>query len=148
MLVLLFCGLLVGMAFIIFPRQAGVGFCKLGKWIWRTSTFGLTDMRWFYPEDKAPSLARLIGVFLVAVTLLSMVLFAMSFSGPGTLFALREAGEYLERSYGSSGGNSSISASKDDEDGSILTITYRHGDRVGTLKGRWAGEGYVFSEVN
>ena len=108
--------ILFGCACLIFPRQIGVGFCKLGKWIWKTSTFGLTDMRWFYPEDKAPALFRIFGLFLLAGGILFMALFLVSFSGPGSLFAMREASIYLDKSYGHSGGSWSISASNDTEE--------------------------------
>jgi hypothetical protein len=45
---------LVGLACIVFAQKIGVGFCRLGKSIWKITTFGLTDMHWFYREAKAP----------------------------------------------------------------------------------------------
>jgi len=138
--------ILFGVACLIFPQQLGVGFCKLGKWIWKTSTFGLTDMRWFYPEERAPSLFRIFGAFFLVGGIVFMALYFLSFSGPGSLFAMREAGIYLDDLYGDSGGNWSISASKDNEDSRIVTVTYRHGNNSGTLKGEWDGQKYVFSK--
>ena len=138
--------IIFGSICLIFPHQIGIGFCKLGKWIWKTSTFGLTDMGWFYPEDKAPYLFRIFGIFFLAGGIVFLAFFSLSFSGPGSLFAMREANIYLYESYGDSGGNWSISASKDNDDGTNVTITYRHGNKSGILKGEWDGQKYVFSE--
>jgi hypothetical protein len=80
-----------GIACFVFPKQTGVGFCRLGRRIWKLTTFGLTDMRWFYPEDKAPSLFRLSGIFVILLGVWLVIVSALSFFGPGSFYAMREA---------------------------------------------------------
>ena len=50
---------------MLFASPIGIGFCRLGKAIWRFGTFGLTDMAKLYPENKAPMLFRIFGIFLI-----------------------------------------------------------------------------------
>lgn len=128
-----------------FPVQLGIAFCRIGKFIWRTSTFGLTDMRWFYPEDKAPRMMKITGICLILGSLLFTGLYAASFSGPGSLSALREANEYLGKTYGSAGESWNIAVSQDDSEAKVVTIKYSYVDNIGTMKGVWNGTSYDFS---
>ncbi len=138
--------ILIGSLCLIFPQPIGVRFCRLGKWIWKKGTFGLTDMKGFYQEKKAPYLFRLVGIGLLAGGLLSSTLLYFSFSGPGLLFAMREAGIYLKESYGDSGWHWNLSAFTDGFDATEVTVTYRYGRQSGVLKGKWDGQKYLFSE--
>jgi hypothetical protein len=117
----------------------------MSKLTWQKATFGLTDMRWFYREDQAPRIFRLVGALFLflGIAFLSGVL--LSFAGPGSLYAMREASNYLQQTYGSAG-QQSLSATKEIDDATIVRITYRHGDRSGELKARWNGKHYVFTE--
>ncbi len=45
---------LVGLACVVLAQKIGVGFCRLGKSIWKIITFVIKDMHWFYREAKVP----------------------------------------------------------------------------------------------
>ncbi len=66
----------IGVSFIIFSHKIGIYFCRIGKLIWRIGTLGLTDMRWFYREERAPFTFRIMGV---VITLTSIYLFLVKF---------------------------------------------------------------------
>jgi hypothetical protein len=138
--------IIAGILCLIFQRPIGIAFCRLGKGIWKVSTFGFTDMRWFYPEDKAPGIFRIFGIALVLFGMVLLTIGILSFSGPGTLYAMREARGHLENVYGIHGGEWSVSASKQDPDAMVVSVSYRYGSESGRLRGEWDGEKYVFTK--
>jgi hypothetical protein len=139
--------ILLGSAFLIYSQKIGVGFCKFAKWSWKKATLGLTDMRWFYQEEGAPGVFRALGAFLVLGGIAFLIFVSLSFFGPGSLFAMREAANYLEEKYEDCRGGLSISAQKEGENATFVRISYRCGDRSGNLKGQWDGKRYQFTEV-
>ena len=89
---------------------------------------------------------KIAGICAILGGLLSIGLYAASFSGPGSLSALREANEYLGKTFGSAGETSNIEVSQDDSEAIIVTIKYSYGDSTGSLKGVWNGKSYDFSQ--
>lgn len=140
-LVLLSAGVLC----LIYPRQIGAAFCRLGKASWHASTFGLTDMRWFYPEEKAPKIFRIFGVALILFSIPWGIMAVASVSGPGAFAAMRESRGYLSEHYGSAGSWSLSPQSASSGDGDYL-VTYRYGEHSGILRAAWRGDHYTFSE--
>lgn len=130
---------------LLFPRQIGVAFCRLGKASWRLSTFGLTDMRRLYPEEKAPKIFRILGVVLILFSIPWGIVGVASASGPGAFAAMRESRGYLREQYGSKG-NWSISTRAAPDGANDYLITYRYGEHRGTLLATWKGDCYAFSE--
>ena len=57
--------LLIGIVLIRWNRPLAIGFCRIGKAIWRVGTFGLTDMGWIYDENTAPKAFKLLGIVSV-----------------------------------------------------------------------------------
>ena len=109
------------------------------------STFGLTDMRWFYPEDKAAWIFRRLGIAFVLFSIPWVLIAIFSFSGPGAFAAMRESRSYLNQLHGPSltwkVSTQSVSSGAGD-----YLVTYRYGERAGTLRATWKGDHYVFSE--
>ena len=137
----------LGIVCLFRPKQVGLAFCCLGKTIWRVSTFGLTDMRWFYPEDKAPRIMRMLGIMLILAGIISGVIAVLSVSGPGAFAALHESRVYLSERFGSPRDRSNMSAtSAATEDGAYL-VTYRYGQHSGVLHASWEQNHYMFTEV-
>lgn len=137
-LVIVFMGLL----FILFPQQIGLGFCRLGKAIWSHGTFGLTDMRWLYPENEAPRMFRSMGIImLLGGSIFCVVWFGLG-SGPNDFTAIRQAREYLKSEYGKSPGGWSLSSRENTIDPKNPTsgycmVDYRYAGHSGTLKAIW-----------
>ena len=65
-----FLPLILGILFIVKAQAIAKGFCAFGKWIWRVSTFGATDMGAFYQVDKTASTFKLFGVIFIAWSVL------------------------------------------------------------------------------
>lgn len=137
--------LLAGILFVIYPRQIGTAFCRMGKASWRASTFGLTDMRWFYSEEKAPKTFRILGIAWMLFSIPWFVIALGSLSGPGAFAAMRESRSYLSEHYGFTA-NLKLSAQSIPSDEGDYLVTYRHGDRNGRLRATWRIDHYVFSE--
>ncbi len=79
---LVWCGpvlVVVGMLMAIFRKPVGVGFCKLGKAVWRCATFGLFDMASLYNEREAPQIMLLLGMCNIATGMILLV-FAILFT--------------------------------------------------------------------
>jgi hypothetical protein len=87
----------VGILSVIFPRQIGLAFCRWGKASWRTSTFGLTDMARFFPEEKAPKIFRILGIAWILLSTPWFGIAIASVSGPGAFAAMRESRAYLSQ---------------------------------------------------
>jgi len=79
--------LVVGLLFVIFPKPIGVGFCRIGKFVWKGHEDDLAgklrqEMKKAFPafspdydEAKAPKRTRFLGVvFLIQ----AVVLFILS----------------------------------------------------------------------
>ena len=64
---------LIGLTLIVFAKRIGLGFCRVGKVIWKMMTFGLTDMHWFYREESAPTTFRVMGVILMGISILLLI---------------------------------------------------------------------------
>jgi len=130
----------------IFPKQFGIGFCRIGKMIWKFGTFGITDMRWFYPEDKAPIFFRRGGPVCILIGIVYSVIVFLSFTGPNPLALFRETEIYLHEKYGQSNENSrtSFQISTESED----LISYSYNGKEGKLIVKWNGELYLFTEVD
>ncbi len=140
-----------GVLSVIFPERLGIGFCRLGKTIWKIGTFGFTDMRWFYPEDKAPRIFRTLGILFIVV---SLPFFAFWFgvgSGPNSFTAMNQAKSYLRSHFGKSS-TWSISTrentinSEDPTVGHCL-IEFEYAGHSGVLRGTWTtDERFVFEK--
>jgi len=63
----------IGLSFVLFSKKIGVGFCRLGKAIWKSGTIGPTDMHWFYKEDRAYVTFRIAGIVLLGMSFLMLV---------------------------------------------------------------------------
>ena len=137
--------LCAGILFLIYPRQIGVAFCRLGKAIWRASTFGLTDMRWFYPEEKAPKIFRMLGIAWILFSIPWIVIAISSISGPGMFAAMRESRGHLSERFGSSSTWSVSAQPVLTHDGDYM-VQYRYGEHSGTLYAAWKGDHYSFSD--
>jgi len=137
--------LLGGILCLVYAKRIGPAFCLLGKAIWRTCTLGVTDMRWFYPEEKAPKIFRIFGVALILFSIPWDVFAVASVSGPGAFAAMRESEDYLRIRHGAAGSwqlsPQSVASSESD-----YLVTYRYGDRSGTLRATWKVDRYEFSE--
>lgn len=134
--------LLIGGMSVIFPQQVANRTRKAAKW----STFGLSELKWFRgADDDMPFFVRLTGAGFLLGGIFFLIVYIFSFFGPGTSCALREAGRYLQRTYGTAL-SQRISAGSETADGTIVTVTYTHGPRSGELRGEWNGKNYVFSE--
>ena len=136
----------LGLAMVIYPGQLGRGFCKLGKATWKVSTFGLTDMRWFYPEDKAPKIFRLMGIFWILFGVIFLSIIGVSYFGPNGFAAMREAKIYLKEHHGDSSTGWSFSFSEGDQGMDSVIVRYRYGEHSGSLMGIWNGDQYEFVE--
>jgi hypothetical protein len=109
------------------------------------STFGLTDMRWFYPEDKAPKIFQILGIALVLFSILWGIFAVLSVSGPRAFAAMRESRAYLKEHYGSAT-NWSLSTQSATSGEADYLVIYRYGDHTGKLHAAWKGDRYAFSE--
>lgn len=137
--------LLAGIICLAYAQWIGPAFCRLGKAFWRVSTLGLTDMRWFYPEEKAPRIFRSLGVALILFCIPWGIMAVVSVSGPGAIAAMRESRIYLSDRHGSAGSWQLSTQSLASSEGDYL-VTYRYGDRSGVLRATWRGDRYEFSE--
>ena len=55
----------IGLVTTVFARPFGVGFCRLGKRIWRGNPFGMAvqeEVDRIYDERKAPRIMRILGI--------------------------------------------------------------------------------------
>lgn len=138
--------LLIGLAFAIFPVQSGTLFCRLGKTIWRIQTFGLTDMHWFYREDKVGPVARRIGIVFVLFGLIFGGFAIASFCGPNLLAAMREAENFLHAKHGSSH-QWRLSCKSSPDGQNAVDVEYRYSGARGVLHGTWTGTNYRFTEI-
>lgn len=134
-----------GILCVIFPRQIGLAFCRFGKASWRMSTFGLTDMARFYPEEKAPKIFRILGVAWILFSIPWIAIAVSSISGPGAFAAMRESRTYLSEHHGSAGTWKLSTQSLSSSDGDYL-VTYRYGQHAGILRATWKGDHYEFAE--
>jgi len=57
----------VGAAMALFNRPLGVGFCRVGKRVWRNSPIdpGQRALDRIYDERRAPRVMRLLGIVLI-----------------------------------------------------------------------------------
>ena len=122
--------ILIGLLMTFFPDQFGLVFCRLGKMIWKFGTLGLTDMRWFYPEDKAPATFRRMGPFFILIGIIFAGIVLLSFSGPNPFALSREIEIYLHEKYGPSEySNINFQTSTEPEN----IINYRYNGNTGQL---------------
>jgi hypothetical protein len=91
--------LILGTLFAVFPRRSGLIFSTIGRWTWRIGTFGLTDMRWFYPDDRKPNTMRLLGIGWILMAIV------------GTLFRWLIMGDHPSRAEDSESRNQETSIS-------------------------------------
>ncbi len=146
-LVLSFVMLAIGIVGLARPRKVGIAFCRLGKATWRLGTFGLTDMRFFYPENQAQRIGRGIGAFGVFIGISFGAFATLSLHGPGMFAAIRQSRIYLEKTYGPSDGNWSLSANIGAWGDTDYVVEYRFADHHGNLNAHWTGKEYVISEI-
>jgi len=147
MLFLVISPIVVGIIMLIFAKPVGIVFCRLGKAIWKHATFGLTDMAFFYPEDRAPMMMRLVGGGFLVFGIIFVFLTMFPLKGPNQFKAMYEAEGYLSHAYGSSNGSWSLQAKRELADNSVVVINYRFGQHSGKLRGEWTGESYKFTEI-
>jgi hypothetical protein len=137
--------LIFGVACVIRPEPIGLAFCRFGKATWRMSTFGLTDMARFYPEDKAARTFRFLGIGFILLSLPWIFFAYASFSGPGAFAAMHESKAYLKEHHGSAATYELSTQSASTPEGDYF-VKYRYGERTGTLRATWKGDRYVFTE--
>jgi hypothetical protein len=139
--------LVMGVFSIIHPEQVGLGFCRLGKANWKATTFGLTDMHWFYREEKARRIGIQIGAMFCLFGLILGIFFVLSICGPDSFAATAQAQSYLQQKYGSAQRHSSFwTKDAPDKPNSVL-IHYRYGEKTGDLQATWNGTNYIITEV-
>lgn len=137
--------LLAGLACVLWPQKIGVSFCRIGKAIWRVITFGLTDMRWFYSEERSPTAFRSMGVALILLSIPLGVIAVKSISGPGSFDAMRECRGYLHERYGTTN-NWQVSTHAAPSRKEDYLVVYHYGEHTGTLFATWKRDHYTFSE--
>jgi hypothetical protein len=137
--------LILGFLFTFYREKAVIGFCRLGKAIWRHSTFGLTDMAFFYQEERAKKTFRLLGPIFLCVGLMLCWFSYLSFSGPGTFAAMRESRSFLASIY-EDAGTWKVSGSTAADDGSV-DIDYQYGSHIGKLHAVWVKDHYIFAAI-
>ena len=138
--------ILAGISALLYQTEAGLLFCRIGKWTWRISTFGLTDMRWFYPEDRARRIGLKLGLMFCLFGICFGTFSLMSLSGPNSFAAMRQAQDYLKKSYGASSNGYSFSCRSVPGAGNDVIVHYEYSGKVGDLRGSWDGSQYKFSE--
>ena len=136
--------IILGVVLALFSQQAGVAFCRFGKAIWKVSTLGLTDMHWFYSEEKAPRTMKVMGIVLCFIGAVVALLSYVSLHGPNSLAAMRQADDYLIGVYGRTDGDTSFTCTTSDT--SEMRVRYEYGDRHGNLRASWDGQKYNFSQ--
>ena len=105
-------------------------------------TFGKTDMAIFYPEERAPTIMRIVGGAFLVFGLIFLFALGFPFKGPGQFKAVGEAKDYLSRTYGSSGGSYHLEAKSESSDNTVVVIDYRYGQHAGSLRASWSGDHY------
>lgn len=135
-----------GFWMVLYPKQIGLIFSKLGRMTWKIGTLGFTDMRWLYPKDGAPEVFRLLGFGWVIIGFLLLFFVGFSFFGPNSFAAMREAKSYLRDKHGKTSSGYSISTTKNDQDQNSVFVGYRYGEYSGSLIGTWNGSHYEFAE--
>lgn len=142
---LLAVGMLVlGVLALVFSQQAGLFFCRMGKASWRMSTFGLTDMRWFYREERASNTGRRLGLLLCIMGFFWGAIAVLALSGPNSFAAMSQAQSFLKGKYGGSLGYSFTC--KTTADPRNLIVHYKYGGKEGDLVATWDGKAYQFAE--
>ena len=132
---------------MIFAKKIGPWFCRSGRTLWKTTTFGLTDMKWFYREENSPFVFRCVGTAFLVGGILFAIIVSVSLVGPGSFFAMREADAFLKEKYPDAGGAMKLSGIKQTDDATRVKIIYRYGGRSGVLRAEWDGNGYRFREA-
>jgi hypothetical protein len=67
----------VGVLFLAFPRAIGVGFCRIGKAVWKGHEghyFGQDSVQRVYDETKAPGRFRFLGIIFLIQAVVVFVL--------------------------------------------------------------------------
>jgi hypothetical protein len=140
------CLLVSGVLALIYRQQAGLLFCRVGKAIWRVSTFGISDMHWFYPEDKSPRIGLLLGLMLCFFGITFGSISVMSFSGPNSFAAMYQAEDYLKKTYGDSKDGYSLSCHAAPDKANDEIVHYTYSAKTGNLRASWDGKKYTFTE--
>jgi hypothetical protein len=140
------CLLVLGILALIYRRQAGLLFCRLGKATWRISTFGLTDMHWFYPEDRAMRTGLLLGLTLCLFGVIFGSASVLSLSGPNSFAAMYQAEAYLKKTYGASNDIHSLSSKVVLGSTNDVIIHYESSQKAGNLRASWDGTKYIFTQ--
>ncbi len=138
--------IVAGVLALIYREQAGQLFCKVGKASWKASTLGLTDMHWFYPEQKARRIGLQIGLMLCLFGVVFGSLAVMALSGPNSFAAMSQAYDFLKGTYGNSSSGYSFSCHSVPDTENDVIIHYKYSDKVGDLRASWDGKKYVFTE--
>jgi len=146
MIFFLYTPIIIGAIMLLFAKPVGAAFCKFGKATWRIATLGKTDMAFFYPEDKAPMIMRLVGGSFIVFGIMFLAIAGFPFKGPGQLKAMSEAKDYLNETYGSSPSSWSLSAKSESSNNTIVSVGYRFNQHSGVLHAEWIGERYRFTE--
>ena len=136
-----------GIALIRYSKQAGIWFCRIGKANWKISTFGLTDMHWFYNEERAPRSMRTMGIVLCLIGILTAAYSIVSLSGPNSFAAMRQAQGYLEKTYGESSKGYSFSCNAIPNEPNGVIVHYKYSGKQGDLHASWDGSKYTFIEA-
>jgi hypothetical protein len=144
-IVLPVCLIFAGILGVIYRERAGLIFCKVGKAIWKISTLGLTDMHWFYPEEKARRIGLQLGLMLCFFGFIFGATSLASFSGPGSFAAMYQAEGYLKNRYGDSSEYSFSSRAVPDK-ASDEIVHYEYSGKKGNLRASWDGKKYTFTE--
>jgi hypothetical protein len=139
--------LVLGIVMAIFSKQVGIVFCRLGKAIWKILTFGLTDMHWFYNEERAPRTMQRLGMVLCVIGFVFAGYSIVSLSGPNSFAAMRQAQSYLKKTYGDSINGYSFSCNSIPNEANGVIVHYKYSGKQGDLHASWDGSKYTFTEA-
>jgi hypothetical protein len=144
-LILPYLPIMIGVVMLIFAKQVGLAFTKIGKAIWKTLTFGANDMGFLYSEKRAPIVMRIVGGGLIILGLPIVLSTGWTFKGPNQYKAMYEAEKYLASKYGSSN-ELELSTMNRTTDNEKLDLNYKIDEHTGVLHAVWLGEKYQFEE--
>jgi hypothetical protein len=129
----IYVSIVLGTAMLLFPKQLARTCSRRGQAFWRT--------------DRGALFMRIMGVGWVLFGVLFLYRLGFPFRGPGEFKAANEAREYLVATYGNSDGEASFDATPEVPDRTIVIVDYKFGGHSGSLRAKWQGEKYEFSEL-
>jgi hypothetical protein len=147
MMLFLYLPIIIGAVMLIFAKPLGTAFCRSGRANWRMLTFGLTGLGRLYNEKRTPITMRIVGAGFLLFGIVFLYEAGFPFKGPNRFKATIEAKEYLTNVYGSPGHTRRLSPERESTDDSVVIVNYQFGDHSGSLRGKWKGDKFEFSEI-